>query len=150
MKKTAEAVSSETVPSADIRLAAVPAGMVQGVWPHVRDILQPAIDRSGGRLDEPSVLDGLLKRDMQLWLALEYGISGAAVTQVCVHPTGMKTLSALLVAGKDFHKWSQLWGGIEDWARSKGCARSEIPRGRKGWTKVLKGWDEMTFMEKEL
>lgn len=133
-----------------VRLVGVAAVEVADIWPRVSLILNPAIKRSGGRLSRGSVLEGLLKRDMQLWLAVDQGIKGAAVTQICIHPTGMKTLSALLVAGVKFDDWGHLWGKIEDWARERGCEKSEIPRGRRGWKRKLKGWNEMVFMEKDL
>lgn len=133
-----------------MNLVGVHSTEVHDHWLTVREILDPAIKRSGGRLSKASVLEGLLNREMQLWLAVDEGIRGAAVTQIAIHPTGLKVLSALLVSGTGFGKWEHLWDEIEDWARTMGCRKSEIPRGRKGWARRLKGWTEMVFMEKEL
>jgi len=100
---------------------------------------------SGGRLSHITVLDALLHREMQLWLA----DGGALVTQVVTYPTGMKVVSLLLVGG-EMDKWLHLLPEIEFWAKSEGCEVSELPRGRRGWTKILEGYNSMVFMEKRL
>lgn len=128
----------------------VPSSEVPDVWPVVSKILDPAIKRSGGRLSRASVLEGLLKREMQLWLAVDGEILGAMVTQIATHPTGLKVLVGLLVGGKDLKRWVHLWPHIEDWGRSLGCEVAEMPRGRGGWTRVFKDWNAMTFMEKKI
>ncbi len=137
--------------SSSVELLGAPASDVPDVWPGVLDYLKPAIERSGGRLSCESVLKALLKREMQLWIAVEKNeILGAMVTQVCVYPTGLKALTVQLIGGGDRRKWLHLWPHIEQWGAERGCGVAEIPRGRKGWVKILKGWNEMVFMEKEL
>ena len=91
------------------------------------------------------MLDGLLNIEMQLWLAPE----GAMVTQIVTYPTGMKAMSLLLVGGT-MSKWLHLLPQVETWAKTEGCEISELPRGRKGWVKMLKDYNSMIFMEKRL
>jgi hypothetical protein len=124
-------------------LVGVPHNKVLSVWPTASKLLNKSIEMSGGRLSHITVLDALLNREMQLWLAPE----GAMVTQIVTHPAGLKALLLLLAGGTmGLHHLPK----IEDWARSKGCEVSELPRGRKGWTRVLKGYKTMVFMEKRL
>lgn len=126
-------------------LIGVPFNEVLGVWPEASKFLNRSIEMSGGRLSQATVLEALLNRETQLWLAPE----GALVTQIATYPTGMKVVILLLVGGT-MSKWLHLLPEIEEWARAEGCETSELPRGRKGWSRVLKGWNEMVFMEKEL
>ena len=123
----------------------VPFDLVHTVWEDVRELLIPAMERSGGRLDESSVLKSLLKREMQLWIAP----GGAMVTQIATYPTGLKA-AILLLAGGEMDKWLHFLPEIEDWARHAGCDVCELPRGRKGWTKMLTEYRTMVFMEKKL
>jgi hypothetical protein len=126
-------------------LTGIPHSEVLKVWPHASDLLNKSIEMSGGRLSQATVLDALLNREMQLWLAPE----GAMVTQIVTYPTGIKVMLLLLVGGV-MEKWLHLLPQVEAWGRSKGCDISELPRGRKGWSKVLKDYNMMVFMEKRL
>jgi hypothetical protein len=126
-------------------LTGVPHNKVLSVWPLASRLLKKSIEISGGRLSHITVLDALLNREMQLWLAPE----GAMVTQIVTYPTGLKVVSLLLVGGT-MRKWLHLLPQIEEWAKSKGCEVSEMSRGRKGWIKMLKDYNSMVFMEKRL
>ena len=126
-------------------LAGVPYDKVLSAWPQASDLLNKSIEMSGGRLSHITVLDGLLNREMQLWLAPE----GALVTQIVTYPTGLKVMSLLLVGGI-MSEWLHLLPKIEEWARAEGCDVSEMSRGRKGWMKMLKDYNSMVFMEKRL
>jgi hypothetical protein len=128
----------------------VPASEVPDVWPSIKKFLDKPIELSNGRLSNLSVLDALLEREMQLWLAVDKEVLGAMVTQIVTYPTGLKVLSVVLIGGKEMNKWIHLWPQIEEWGKSHGCKVVEIPRGRWGWSRVLKDWNAMTFMEKKI
>ena len=126
-------------------LVGVPFDRVMAAWPEASKLLNRSIEMSGGRLSQITVLDGLLNREMQLWLAPE----GAMVTQIVTYPTGIKVMALLLVGGT-MSKWLHLLPQVEAWAKAQGCEVSELPRGRKGWVKMLKDYNSMIFMEKRL
>ena len=119
-------------------LIGVPFNEVLGLWPGASKLLNRAIEMSGGRLSQTTVLEALLNREMQLWLAPE----GAMVTQIKTYPTGMKVVILLLVGGT-MSKWLHFLPEIEAWAHSLGCSVAEI-EGRKGWARILKDWTETT------
>ena len=133
-----------------VRLVGVPASDVAAVWPVVFKHLEKPIAMTGGRYSPASVLDALLNKNMQLWIAVEKQVLAALITQIGIYPTGEKALVALLIGGRGVNDWVHLWPQIEQWGRAAGCRYAEIPSGRKGWKKLLKGWNTMTFMEKEL
>ena len=118
---------------------------IMRMWPKASKLLNRSIEMSGGRLSQITVLDGLLNREMQLWLAPE----GALVTQIVTYPTGLKVMALLLVGGT-MGKWLHLLPKIEAWGRAEGCEVSELGRARKGWVKMLKDYNSMVFMEKRL
>lgn len=126
-------------------LVGIPYDKVLEEWPKASRLLRRSIEMSDGRLSHITVLDALLNREMQLWLAPQ----GAMVTQVVTYPTGLKVMLLLLVGGV-MKSWLHLLPQVEDWAREQGCEMSELPRGRKGWARILKGYGTMVFMEKQL
>ena len=126
-------------------LVGVPYDKIRSVWLQASELLDRSIEMSNGRLNHTTVLDGLLNREMQLWLAPE----GALVTQIVTYPTGLKTLMLVLVGG-EMGKWFHLLPQIEQWGREQGSSISEMPRGRKGWARMLKDYNSMVFMEKRL
>lgn len=128
----------------------VPASEVPDVWPSIKKFLDKPIELSNGRLSNLSVLDALLEREMQLWLAVDKEVLGAMVTQIITYSTGLKVLSVVLIGGREMDKWIRFWPLIEEWGRFHGCKIAEIPRGRWGWSRVLKDWNAMTFMEKKI
>ena len=126
-------------------LVGVPSDKIVGIWPHAFPLLKRSIEMTNGRLSYITVLGDLVNRDMQLWLAP----NGAMVTQIVTYPTGLKALVLVLVGG-EMNKWLHFLPEIEKWGKDKGCEVSEMPRGRKGWTKMLKDYNTMIFMEKRL
>lgn len=122
----------------------VPYWRVEETWPVVSSVLSPAIERSQGRYSLGSVLDFLLKRDMQLWVIRRGSVIGAVVTEIRVYPTGLKAVAVVLLAGEDFDSWFPLWRYIEKWALANGCSLAEMV-GRRGWEKKL-GW-QLTAVE---
>ena len=133
-----------------VRLVGIPAPEVQDIWVTAEGLLEKSIAMTGGRYSSATVLAALLNKNMQLWLAMEEKVLAALITQIGVYPTGERALTVLLVGGVDLKKWVSLWPQIEQWGRECGCRYAEIPSGRKGWERLLKGWNTMTFMEKEL
>ena len=97
---------------------------------------------SMGRYSLVSVFDSLLSRDMQLWCAVEDKVIAAAITQINVWPTGLKTASVVLVGGRDMGKWVYMMNDIEEWAAQNGCVLITAS-GRPGWKRVLgPGWQQ--------
>lgn len=122
-----------------MRLEAVPHNHVFFVWKEIAPILKKAVDRS----DEYSlhdVLDAILRRDMQLWIAVEDGeIKSAGVTMLQNYPQ-KRTCLLLFVAGEHFEKWYHLLEDIKKWADLNGCKDIEFI-GRPGWKKYFEETD---------
>ncbi len=120
------------------RLFGISSRDVREAWPAAKVLLLPAISRSLGRYDEASVLKGILDKDMQLWMAVAEVPLAAAVTQINVWPTGLRTCRMILAGGKEMERWVHMMDHVAEWAKSMDCRYLEIG-GRDGWQRVF-GW----------
>lgn len=118
------------------RLFGIPFNEVESRWEEAWEHLSPAVERSLGRYDEDAILKALLRRDMQLWLAVSDRTIAAAVTQINVWPTGMRTCRIVLAGGKEMDRWVYMMDLISEWARLQDCRYMELG-GRPGWERVF-------------
>lgn len=111
------------------------------LWPEVSPILSRAVEWTEGRYSLRSVLASLISGDMQLWVIRREKVVGAAVTQVAVYDTGVKSVVVMFVAGDGLKDWKHLWSAVEEWASRMGCRYAETIC-RKGWERLVPGWEK--------
>lgn len=115
---------------------------VPAIWSIAYPMLEPAIERTNGRLDEATVFKSLLTGELVLWVIFKGGPIGSLVTQVFTWPSGLKVARYLLAGGKDHTDWLSNSPVIEAWVKEQGCTILEA-WGRPGWEKSLTkedGW----------
>jgi len=118
------------------------------MWPHVRDLIRAAVERTGlsSFADiEADVLTG----NQLVWIAWDgKEILAAATTQLTKPLSKVCTLTAC--SGYDREQWLPLFAQIEQYAANEGCTKMRI-YGRKGWERVLDGYRvEHVILEKGL
>jgi hypothetical protein len=118
---------------------------VEEFWPHVKPLIQSAIERtklSAFEDIERAVLGG----HQLLWLAWDGKQIEAAATTQLYH--GACILTAC--GGVNCEHWLPLFEHIEQYARDEGCERMRI-YGRKGWEHVLDGYEtKYVILEKAI
>lgn len=121
------------------------------IWNAIEKIIEPACQRTRGRLETHHILQNLLEKTMQLWISIGYDkkIEAAAVTEIVIYP-GKRTCRIVLVAGKNFPRWAGSIVTIEKWAKKNRCSAVEMIA-RKGWTRILPGYDKThIYLEREI
>lgn len=118
------------------------------MWPHVRDRLRAAIERTG--LSSFDDLESDVLTGMQLvWLAWSGTEIMAVATTQLVKPFN-KVCVLTACAGHDRDQWLPLFARIEKYAKDEGCSTLRI-FGRRGWERVLDGYKvEHVILEKAL
>lgn len=103
------------------------------MWPRVRDFLIPAIEGSGGRYDEATVIRLLTNDQAQLWVAYEDGeVHCAWVTSIVEYPC-LRALCILFLGGRGRQNWLGVVSEcLDSFAREIGARKIEL-QGRKGW-----------------
>ena len=129
-------------------LICVDPSRIDEMWPHVRDLIRAAVERTG--LSSFSDLEADVLAGMQLvWLAWDSSEIMAVATTQLVKPRD-KVCVLTACAGHDRGQWLPLFAMIEQYARNEGCTRMRI-YGRKGWERVLTGYRvEHVVLEKGL
>lgn len=126
---------------------------IVAMWPVAYPFLEPAIERTSGRLDEATVFKSLMTGELVLWMIFRGGPLGAMVTQVFTWPSGLKVARYLLAGGKDHTDWFSQSHVVEEWVKEQGCTILEA-YGRPGWEKSLtkeRGWRRSGIeMEKKI
>lgn len=126
-------------------LICVDPARVGEIWPHVRDKIRAAIERTGLSAFEDIEAD-VLSGAQLVWIAWDgKEIIAAATTKlarnVCV---------LVSCGGYDREKWLPMFAMIEQYAKNEGCSKMRI-YGRKGWERVLDGYRaEHVILEKAL
>lgn len=124
------------------------------VWHLVAPLLEPAVARSGGRYDLPSLLAGLHARRSLLWVvhAEDNVLRAAFTTRVAGYPL-KAMLSVDFLGGDGIVDWlPQMVDTIVRFAAESGLDGCEM-LGRHGWSKPLAalGWSDVgVFMEKDV
>ena len=126
-------------PEPDVRVVGVPSYEVAAAWPHVVDMLKPAIAFAAGAYEADDILADCTAKDSQLWaMVIDGELSAAAITRIVEYPR-LKSITVPLVGGSDMVRW---WPAFRDrmiaFGRSHGCTRLE-GGGRRGWAKMLPG-----------
>lgn len=110
----------------------------------VASALRRACERSDGRYAIGDVFAALLRRDMQLWIAVDEAsedpVEAVCITEMIAYPRE-KRCGVVFCAGRNPGRWLHHLESIEGWARAQGCAAVEL-QGRPGWERLLKGWDK--------
>jgi hypothetical protein len=122
----------------------VPAASIRAIWPKVEAQLRRACDRADGRYAVDDVLAALLRREMQLWIAVNRSdpdrIEAVCVTEIVNYPQE-KRCGLVFCAGRNPGHWLDHLDGIATWARAQGCTALEL-QGRPGWERLLEGWEK--------
>jgi hypothetical protein len=107
------------------------------MWPHVRDKIRAAVEKTG--LSSFADIEADVLTGMQLvWIAWDgANILAAATTQLSSPLSKICTLTAC--SGYDRDQWLPLFAQIEDYAKAEGCSSMRI-YGRRGWERVLTGY----------
>jgi len=129
-----------------IDLICVDPARIDEIWPHVRDRLKAAVDRT-----ELSSFDDLeadvFSGTQLIWLAWDGAEIMAVATTQLVKPRD-KVCVLTACSGRDREQWLPLFERIERYARDEGCTKMRI-YGRKGWQRVLDGYHvEHVILEK--
>ena len=129
-----------------MKVSIVPPDRVADCWEEVAPLLQPAVDRSGGRFLIEDVYHLLAIGENQLWVIFEEGKIVACCTTAFTEYPQKRMLTGQFLGGNNLKDWApKLEQVLERWGRDHGCAGIELT-GRKGWVRVLGklGWD-LTF-----
>jgi hypothetical protein len=118
------------------------------MWPHVRDKIRAAIERTG--LSSFADIEADVLAGLQLvWIAWDGKDILAAATTQLVKPLD-KVCVLTACSGYDRERWLPLFKKIEQYAEDEGCS-SMLIYGRKGWERVLDGYRvEHVILEKRL
>jgi hypothetical protein len=128
----------------DPRLICVDPARIAEFWPHARDLIKAAIERTG-LSDFGDIEADVIEGEQLLWLAFSDHIEAAATTHLS---RGVCTLTAC--SGHERERWLPLFAKIEDYARNEGAKTMRI-FGRRGWERVLDGYRvEYVILEKGL
>lgn len=118
------------------------------MWPHVRDLIRAAVERTG--LSSFADIEADVLTGMQLcWVAIENNEILAAATTQLVKPFE-KVCILTACSGHDRDRWLPLFARIEQYAKDEGCTKMRI-FGRIGWQRVLKNYRvEHVILERNL
>lgn len=121
------------------QVSLVPGTKFHTVEERVFELLDPAIDLTGGRFSRDSYAQDLIEDKSQLWIAFDeesLSIDGAIITQIEVYPH--KTMmNYALCGGTDLAGWHDpMHEVIKRFAKDCGCDGTEIT-GRAGWSRFM-------------
>jgi hypothetical protein len=131
-----------------VDLICVDPARIDEMWPHVRDKIRAAVERTG--LSSFADIEADVLRGASLvWIAWDGKEVLAAATTELVKPYS-KVCVVTACAGHDRDRWLPLFAEIEKYAENEGCSSMRI-YGRKGWERVLTGYRaEHVILEKRL
>lgn len=131
-----------------VELVCVDPARIDEMWPHVRDKIRSAVERT--ELSSFADIESDVLTGMQLvWIAWNGGEIMAAATTQLVKPYD-KVCVLTACSGYDRAQWLSLFDQIENYAKAEGCTKMRI-FGRKGWERVLDGYRvEHVVLEKAL
>ncbi|OAF05467.1 hypothetical protein AYJ54_00750 [Bradyrhizobium centrolobii] len=121
---------------------------VHEIWPHAKQYIRSAIDRTGLSAFEDAEYD-VLSGDQLLWIAWSGKILAAATTRLA-DDGKRKVCEIVACGGEDRDRWLPLIEQIEKYASNEGCSSTRII-GRAGWERVLEGYRrEYVILEKSI
>ena len=121
-----------------MKTSLVPREHIPVVWDSIKGFAERCAKYTFGRFTAEDMLEGLLTKDQQLWIAFDgEGIHGFWVTEVLIYPQ-TKTLVLHFTGGKDFDEWlPDGYPKLQQFAKDTGCSKIES-YGRPGWEKMWK------------
>lgn len=122
------------------QLVCVDPDHVREVWPLVAPLIQRAIVTTGLSAFASIERDILLGTSL-LWLAWDGSVIEAAAATSLQQTDAGKICIITACAGAGMTRWLRLIRGIEAYAQAEGCHCVRI-FGRKGWGRVLDGYEE--------
>ena len=131
-----------------MQLVCVGPDHIDEMWPHVRDKIRAAVERTG--LSSFADIEADVLTGMQLvWIAWNGADIMAAATTQLVKPHD-KVCVLTACSGYDRDRWLPLFRHIEEYAKAEGCRTMRI-FGRRGWERALDGYRvEHVVLEKAL
>ena len=141
---------AELAPGADRYVVMIRPSHVHTWWPEAEPFLLPLIEDSNGRHTVEAIHEACERSYMQLWLVFDGddNVRGAAITETARYHGGLKALRFIGMAGE--MDAVAFLPQVEEKAREQGCDVVEVI-GRKGWKKVLKGYEfKAIWLEKRL
>lgn len=129
-------------PAGGKRLVCIDPEHVHTIWPLVASLLKQAIAKTGlsaFAAIERDILDG----NSLLWIAWNGLVVEAAASTSLQQTDAGKVCIITACAGTGMARWLPLIRGVEAYAQAEGCRCVRI-FGRKGWARVLQGY-EQTF-----
>jgi hypothetical protein len=129
-------------------LICIDPARIDDMWPHVRDKIRAAVERTG--LSSFADIESDVLTGMQLvWIAWDGKEILAAATTRLIKPYD-KVCELTACSGYQMAQWLPLLRQIEAYAQAEGCRKMRI-LGRKGWERVLDGYRvEHVILEKGL
>lgn len=135
-----------------VNLVEIAPQLIEQWWEPVRDMVESACSRSGGRYAVQDVLRMLLQRRMQLWVVVEQdGIDAVVIAEIASYPQ-LRECRILAATGENAGLWVHLVEQVEEWAMHHDC-RKIVCIGRPGWEKSMKkyGYKKThVYLEKDL
>lgn len=118
-------------------VSAIPYEMVGHVWPKVKDFLERAVKANPGTYTIETVIDGLIEKEIALWVVFDDDEPIAAVTTRLIrYPTRM-AMAIDWIGGIRMKEWlPMLAEKMDQYARDHGCKHIEGV-GRPGWVRAL-------------
>jgi len=150
MQTMVKQIERTNTSSSDRIISYVPPKNVHIIWGQVEPLLLKAVMYDDFSYNGQNLLDGILQKDMQLWISWTHKVESAVLTQIIEYPK-FKVCRWFLAGGSNMKKWlDQMTSQVEDWAKENNCKRIELV-GRKGWIKKLKDYEaKHIVMTKEL
>lgn len=120
-----------------IQLVPLPAPQVPDWWPMVRDMVEDACKYSNGKYSVGDVLNFILQKRMQMWVAMKgHEVCAIGISELVNYPQ-LRVCRMLCATGDDMALWAKLIDEIEAWALQVGAQAMEV-MARPGWERVLK------------
>lgn len=126
-------------------ISAVPATLIDVVWPNIVDMVREVVKRAHGEITEESVYNKLLSGNTLL-ITISDGPDIIAINTVEVRTfeTGLKALYIPITSGSHLDDWMpDFLEAAKGIARDFGCTELRGIAVRPGWLKKLKkeGWE---------
>ena len=129
-------------------IAAIPATMIDLIWPKVLPWLEKPIDLSHDEVCISSLKDELKSgKQLLCTVSRDTDVIGVFTLDVRVFDSGLRAMYIPLVGGTEIDKWMERgFKIIEAIAKDYNCTELRGISVRKGWLRKLKdkGWEEVS------
>lgn len=132
-----------------IELVCIDPKRVHEFWPHIKDRLHRATERTQAS-DWADDVDRIMAGEAFVWIAWDGETIAAVATTELVEFNGHRHCYITGCGGEKNENWLHLIGGLEKFAADEGCKSIRI-LGRPGFRRILTGYVErLVLLEKEL